>query len=148
MDGDIVMAGKMLAQQAGILGVQFHQQRTVAAAQRLLRQPGRARVPEAAALVAEGGDGGEEIRHPGHRGLRGGGLQPAEAALEFQRALRGAGAQVVNATAGMGVDIAERRVLAAEGGQQAGQQHVLDDIGKIAGMEMVAIIHGGTTLGW
>ena len=50
--------------------------------------------------------------------------------------------EIVAAGAGMGVDDAERRRLGAQVHQNADQHRVLDDIGEVAGVKGVAIIHG------
>ena len=50
----------------------------------------------------------------------------------------------------MGVDDPERLVLAAQVKQRADQDRVFEDIGEIAGVEVVAVVHGpaGATTLW
>ena len=43
----------------------------------------------------------------------------------------------------MGVDEAEGRALLFEVDEDAGQDRVLDDVGEIAGVEGVAVVHYG-----
>ena len=47
----------------------------------------------------------------------------------------------------MGVDHAERRRLLAQMHEDAREHRVLDDVGEIAGMEGVAIVHAGISPG-
>ena len=47
----------------------------------------------------------------------------------------------------MGVDDAEGRRLRAQMHQDANEHRVLDDVGKIAGMKGVAIVHRGSIAG-
>src|SRR5271165_4649248 len=57
------------------------------------------------------------------------------------RAPRFGAREVIAPGAGMRVDEAERRRLASEVDEDARQNRVLDDVGEIAGMEGVAIVH-------
>jgi hypothetical protein len=45
----------------------------------------------------------------------------------------------------MGLDGAERRWLRAKMQQDARQNNMLEDIGEIAGMELVTVIHSGAS---
>src|ERR1019366_649561 len=55
--------------------------------------------------------------------------------------------KVMNAASGMGLDIAERRWLAAKMQKSAGQKNMLEYIGEIAGMEFVTVIHAKASAG-
>ena len=69
--------------------------------------------------------------------------QPRDSGQPFAAARRLLAAEIVNACAGMGVDDAKRRRLLLQIGQDADQHDVLDDVGEVAGMEGVAIVHDG-----
>ena len=49
--------------------------------------------------------------------------------------------EIIEADPRMGVDDAERRLLALEIGEDPHQQRVLHDVGEIAGVEGVAVVH-------
>jgi hypothetical protein len=53
--------------------------------------------------------------------------------------------KVIKATASMGLDIAERGLLRAKVQQSARQDNVLEDIGEIAGMKFVMVIHSAAS---
>ncbi len=50
-------------------------------------------------------------------------------------------AEIVEAGAGMGVDHAERRGLFAQVQQHAAEHGVLDDVGEVAGVIGVTVVH-------
>ena len=50
-------------------------------------------------------------------------------------------AEIVAAGAGVGVDEAERRLLLGEIDENAGEDRVLEDVGEIAGVKGVAVVH-------
>src|SRR5262244_3209251 len=68
--------------------------------------------------------------------------EPVDPLAPFAAALRLLCGEVVAAGAGMGVDDAEGRGLAAQMHEDAHQHRVLDHIGEIAGEKGVTIIHG------
>ena len=57
----------------------------------------------------------------------------------------GAG-EIIAAGAGMGIEDAERRRLRAQMQQDAHEHRVLEDIGEVAGVKGVAIVHGTVAL--
>ena len=63
----------------------------------------------------------------------------------FRRAPRLALRKIISARPGVSVDEAERRVLAREVNEDARQDGVLEDVGEIAGMKGMAIIHDRQT---
>ena len=67
--------------------------------------------------------------------------QPHHAALVFPRLARLLAAQIVAARSGVGLEIAERRLLGFQGFQQRDQYRVLEHVGKISGVERMAVIH-------
>ena len=69
------------------------------------------------------------------------GVEPADALQPFATAAGLLAMQIVEPDAGMGVDVAKGRVLAAEMQQDARQQDMFEDIREIAGVEGVAIVH-------
>ncbi|MFK4584244.1 hypothetical protein ABIF83_007721 [Bradyrhizobium ottawaense] len=69
--------------------------------------------------------------------------QPRDAGQPFAAPARLVAVEIVEAGAGMGVDDAERPRLVLQIGDDARQHDVLDDIGEVAGVEGVTIIHGG-----
>ncbi len=56
--------------------------------------------------------------------------------------LRRLAAEIVSARAGMRIQVAERRVFPMQGLEQQGKHDVLEDVGKIAGVEGMAVIQG------
>ena len=83
-------------------------------------------------------EGGEQFEIRGQlRPLRSRRPQPADALLEFTGRL-----QAIKAAAGMGIDHTERCLLAAQGLQHPDQYQMLENIGDVAGVEKVAIVHG------
>jgi hypothetical protein len=88
---------------------------------------------------------GEQCAHPLPDGRV---KQPADARAPFVAAQGLGPAEIVEAGAGMGVDNAERGGLLAQMHQHAHEHGVLDDIGEVAGVEGMAIVHaGGRVLG-
>ena len=75
------------------------------------------------------------------RMARWGGEQARGACLPFGRMLGVAGMQVILAAAGMGVDEQQALVLARQRTQDFQQQDVLVDVGEVAGMILVTILH-------
>ena len=73
------------------------------------------------------------------------GVRIGKGAQHALRCLAGAlgigAAKVIKSAAGVRVDQGQRRLLLLQGAHQGDQQAVLHDIGAIAGMEGVAIIH-------
>ena len=65
------------------------------------------------------------------------------AVLPFQRLAGFRAAEIVNARAGMGVDDAKRTGLAVQMREHAAQHGVLHDIGEVAGVIGVTIVHCG-----
>ncbi|CAN2967926.1 hypothetical protein METHPM2_120041 [Pseudomonas sp. PM2] len=55
--------------------------------------------------------------------------------------------QVVQANAGVSVEVGERLFLARHQGDEAGQGQVFEDIGMVAGVKGVTIIHGCSCAG-
>ena len=70
---------------------------------------------------------------------------PADAVLPFPGFFRLVPQEIIDAEAGMGVDHPEGGVLLHQVGENARENGVLDHIGKIAGMECVAVIHRSVT---
>ena len=68
--------------------------------------------------------------------------QTADARAPLARAARFFAGEIVAPDACMGIDHAERRFLAAKMQQNSHENGVLQNIGEIAGMECVAVIHG------
>ncbi|MCY1244974.1 hypothetical protein D9M72_580770 [compost metagenome] len=68
--------------------------------------------------------------------------QPGDALLPFAGAAGLVAPQVVQADAGMAVEIGERRVLARHQGEQTGEDDVFQQVGVVAGVVGVAIVHG------
>src|SRR5690606_7988907 len=70
--------------------------------------------------------------------------QPANSLLPFPGAGRLVTGQVVEPYTRVTVQVGHWRLLARQGGEQASQHHVLEDIGMVAGMEGVAVVHVGS----
>src|SRR3546814_4708154 len=71
----------------------------------------------------------------------GGGVDPRDTVVVFRRAAGRLVAQIVGTAAGMGFQIRPRRILAPQCAQQATQQHVFVDVGKVAGMKAMLVVH-------
>src|SRR5262249_53564543 len=89
--------------------------------------------------------GGHELRHVRRQPL----LRKArrrdapDTVAPFPGATRLGSGKVVATAARMGVDDAERRRLAAQVQENAGEHRMLDDVGEIAGVKSMAIVHDG-----
>jgi hypothetical protein len=70
------------------------------------------------------------------------GEEPADALFPFAAALRFRTPEIIESGAGMDVDDAEGRRLGAQMHQDANDHDMLDDVGEIAGVEGVAVVHG------
>src|SRR3546814_8393384 len=71
----------------------------------------------------------------------GGGVDPRDTVVVFRRAAGRLVAQIVGTAAGMGFQIRPRRIRAPQCAQQATQQHVFVDVGKVAGMKAMLVVH-------
>ena len=67
--------------------------------------------------------------------------QSGDAVAPFRRTPSRLAVEIVAPRARMGVDEAERGFLAGEIGEQTRQERVLENVGEIAGVEDVAIVH-------
>ena len=67
--------------------------------------------------------------------------QALDAVARLARAQGLRAGEVVKPGAGMGVDIAQRRVLLRQIDEDAREDRVLEDVGEIAGVEAVAVVH-------
>jgi hypothetical protein len=56
--------------------------------------------------------------------------------------------QVIEAKAGMGIEIGKGLLLARHQRNQASQDQVFEDVGVIAGVEGVTIVHGNSCKAW
>ena len=85
--------------------------------------------------------GAEEL---GDRRGRARGQNARDPVAPFRRAFRLRALEIVPARPGMGVDEAERALLAGEIDKDARKDRVLEHVGEIAGMEGVAVVDGGS----
>jgi hypothetical protein len=76
---------------------------------------------------------GDRLGRPSHE-------NPPDPLAPFRRALRLRARQIESARPGVSVDETERAFLAGQMNEDTGQDGVLEDIGKIAGMKGVAIV--------
>ncbi len=103
----------------------------------------RARIVAQHAAGVECAHRGEVRREERRRlGAKVGREQAADAVAPFAGALRFVGREIVEAGAGMEVDHPEWRRLVAQMHENAGEDRVLEDVGKIPGVKGVAIVHG------
>ena len=122
--------------------VQLAQGQPVLRAQHRLRQRGRAGIGLRLAFRVAGADDLEPWRE--QRGDVGRLLRvhdARDALAPFARARGLVAGQIVAPDAGVRVEIAQRRVLAHQVREDARQHRVLEDVGEIAGVEGVAVIH-------
>src|SRR3989344_740227 len=87
--------------------------------------------------------GGEIIRQFGQRVHV---PQAPNAVTVLAGFLRRLAVQIISARAGMRVEIAEWRIFTVQGLEQQGKHDVLEDVGKIAGVEGMAVIQGKRSL--
>src|SRR5690606_40695847 len=67
--------------------------------------------------------------------------QPADATLGLAGALRGVAVERVQPAPGVGVEGEHRRRLGQQGVADSQQYYVLEDIGVVAGVEGMAVVH-------
>ena len=133
------VAREMGAQRGMVLGVQLAAGQAVPLPQRRADQRGGTGIARREALRRQRRD---EVRERPFRGAR----QPQRAARRFPRAGGFLGREVIGAPPRMGVEHREGRGLAPQRIEQQEQQRVLQAIRVVAGMEGVAVVHGGAVI--
>ena len=144
---DGAVARELATQRQYILRMKLAGDEPIPRAQAGADQPWRAGiVPQLPARRAElavvGGDRRQISRHRGrHAGARRRD-QPRDAGLGLARAPGERAAEIVAARASMGVEHEQPLVLGRQQPQQLAEREVLQDVGKIAGMKAVTVVHG------
>ena len=143
---DCAVAGELALERQRFRRVQFAGDEAIARPQRHANQPRRARIaPDAAPggseLAVVGRDRRQIARHGGrHAGARRAD-QAGDAGLRLAGAPRQAAAQIIAAGAGMGVEHEQLLVLGRQQAQQLAERRVLQDVGEVAGVIAMAIVH-------
>ena len=125
--------------------MQFAQRETVLRAQHRLGQRGRAGICLRLALAVAGADDFEPWRQ--QRGDLIGLFRADDARhalAPFARAGGLVAGKIIAANSSVRVEIAQRRVLAHQVCEDAREHRVLEDVGEIAGVEGMAVIHGAS----
>ena len=121
--------------------VRFAERDAILRAHEGLRDRRRTRIAERPALGVVQPDGFEiGAQELGDRRGRVGGQNPRDPLAPFGRTLRLRARQIESPRPGMGVDETERAFLARQINEDAGQNGVLEHVGKIAGMKGVTIV--------
>src|SRR5690606_22799704 len=126
-------------QRRGLLGLQFAAGDAVLRAQRMCQQPRRARIGPGAQFGPAGRHRVEVASEQRLRRARRGQLRVA--GLRLARAQGRRVVERVGTAAGVGIQRERRRRLVPERLAQAEQDHVLEDVAVVAGVEGVAVIH-------
>lgn len=142
--GDPPFASHVGLEQAAVLGMQFVEQHAVLGAGQAPRQFRRARVVAQGAVRIQVTDHvqvivqllGQAFALP----------QAGDALLPLAGAAGLVTLQVVEADPGMAVQVGVRRVLAPQQGEDPRQHQVLEDIGMVAGVVSVTIVHDDCSL--
>ncbi len=71
----------------------------------------------------------------------GGGHKPAQSGTPFVCLFGPRSKEIVEAAASMGIDIPEGGLFLCAIKQDAGQNNVFEDVGEIAGVEIVPVVH-------
>ncbi len=131
-------AAHRAAQGSGVLGMFFVEDQHVLRAQQLrqhLRRSGIELRLRSGVHRLHGGAIGVQQRI-------GIGKGPHDALRRFAGALRLLAAEIIDPASRMGIDQGQRALFLLQGPDQRDQQAVLHDVGAVAGMEGMAIIHG------
>ena len=137
-----MVTGEALGQRARVVRMTFDRGKAILLAQKVPDQRRGAWIAAQFAIRIRRGDRFEIGRQQRTHGLgqRMAG-KPRDARAKLTCALRRVILQIVDADPGMGIDDAERLVLALQIVDEPCQHRVLDDVGEVAGVEGVAVIH-------
>src|SRR5581483_3834824 len=140
MHGDARVASEALLERRRHLRHFLAQREAIRVARELLRNQWRAGIVAELAVGIERADQAQVVAD--RRILVAQIPKPGDAALELRGARSFVARKIVDAGAGVGLQVEPRRFLAIQSCEQLAQQRVLEDVGEIARVVAVLVVHG------